>query len=386
MTNKIQLLGVAIIMTAIFTHACTVKEMDGDNNPNLIETHIKLSGVVSSTESPLPEQTKAGSGDDLVGLQIYEDGQPFAYGLFDDINSDISLYLDSRKVYKFVCTRVIGNDNDYYTSNPLNDLNFYTSSDGIYFLNTGDELGYEYYNKYNSYRHPLYIRDKYGKKIFDSDSYVFVLNDGYGFPFVRTYSHVTFLSYKVKTSNKTTVDDYEFQHIKLNTDLGPDFYCSAVKATNRLTDSSTEEMAFLSEPYVGTYENNSYSAIERFYGECNDFIPEVGKSAVINLKGVYFKLQYSITGITDGYVSLTIGNGEKQFVAMNNLSSSYSSEVLTFCFNNIKDAWQYDDYMENLTVSMKWMRGIGIEQDLGSQVIQVKRNALNNITINLNTN
>ena len=56
-----------------------------------------------------------------------------------------------------------------------------------------------------------------------------------------------------------------------------------------------------------------------------------------------------------------------------------------YSFNNIVDAWTYDDYTENLTVSMKWMRGVGIEQDLGSQVIQVKRNALNTITIALDT-
>ena len=61
-----------------------------------------------------------------------------------------------------------------------------------------------------------------------------------------------------------------------------------------------------------------------------------------------------------------------------------TSDGQVFAFNDIYNAWLYaDNYTENLTVSIQWTRGIGITQDLGSKVIQVKRGQMNIVHITL---
>lgn len=125
----------------------------------------------------------------------------------------------------------------------------------------------------------------------------------------------------------------------------------------------------------------------RYYGIADKFTASgTNKQINLALKSVGFGLQYKITGVTDGTVSLTIKNDDKTFYANNDITSSYTSSINYWGFENIEDAYNYDDYTENLTVSMKWMRGVGIEQDLGSQMIQVKRGAVNVVEIALDTN
>ena len=48
-----------------------------------------------------------------------------------------------------------------------------------------------------------------------------------------------------------------------------------------------------------------------------------------------------------------------------------------------KRCFDADNYTENLTVSLSWERGVGVTQDLGSKQIQVKRNVMNVVRIQL---
>ena len=104
------------------------------------------------------------------------------------------------------------------------------------------------------------------------------------------------------------------------------------------------------------------------------------------MKHLVYGLQCNVTGVTDGTASITIKNGDNVLLEKTDISGEYHSDNLLFSCSSLYDAWQYaDNYTENVTVSMNWLRGVGVSQDLGSQVVQVKRNCKNVINISLST-
>lgn len=121
------------------------------------------------------------------------------------------------------------------------------------------------------------------------------------------------------------------------------------------------------------------------YGEITDYSPN-GEFETLNvdLKRVGFKLKYELSGVTDGEVTVKIANSDKTFFQETISSATYESATNFYAFYEARNAWLYaDNYSENLTVSVSWLRGIGVTQDLGSTTVQVKRNCLNNIKITL---
>lgn len=107
----------------------------------------------------------------------------------------------------------------------------------------------------------------------------------------------------------------------------------------------------------------------------------------VELKRVGFQLKYEISGVTDGEVTVKVYNNSKTFIDNTTNTATYSSNPVFYAFKNAYDAWQYaDDYMENFTLAVSWLRGIGITEDYGTKTIQLKRNCLNNIKINMGSN
>jgi hypothetical protein len=122
-----------------------------------------------------------------------------------------------------------------------------------------------------------------------------------------------------------------------------------------------------------------------FYGEAVDYSPTGDYETLdLNFKRVGFKLKYELSGVTDGEVTVKVYNSKRTFIENTTNTSSYVSEEQFIAFYDAQSAWEYaDNYSENLTVAVSWKRGIGVTQDLGTKVIQVKRNCLNNIKITL---
>ena len=122
-----------------------------------------------------------------------------------------------------------------------------------------------------------------------------------------------------------------------------------------------------------------------FYGEVNGYIPTGEYSTMeFPLKRTGFKLKYELSGVTDGKVTVKVYNSERTFIENTTSSKSYESDTQFIAFYDTYSAWKYaDNYTENLTVAVTWVRGTGITQDLGTKTIQVKRNCLNNIKIKL---
>ncbi len=129
-----------------------------------------------------------------------------------------------------------------------------------------------------------------------------------------------------------------------------------------------------------------YPQIDRYYGELSGYKATSSGQVNIEMRHVVFGIKYKVTGITDGTVSISIKNSQTTFFQNSEINSDITSETKMFSFENVKSAWEYaDDYTENVTVSMSWLRGVGVNQDLGSQSVQIKRNKVNIINIALST-
>lgn len=147
---------------------------------------------------------------------------------------------------------------------------------------------------------------------------------------------------------------------------------------------------FLDVSYVSITKSDSKDycrAIDRFYGEVNDYTPTVNGVVNIDLKRVSFGLKVKVSGITDGSAAVTIKNNYNTFASLSGLSTAYEGAGEMFSMYNITDAWKYADidYQEQIQVSVVWTRGIGIKQDLGTKTINVKRNAMNIVHIKLSS-
>lgn len=157
-------------------------------------------------------------------------------------------------------------------------------------------------------------------------------------------------------------------------------------ATSTSVKSYTGYTTNLSKIDTGSLLKVSYpSCTDWLYGKATGFTAD-GTTATCNipLRRVGFKLKYELEGVTDGSVTVTIKNNTRKFFERTTTTPSYSSETLFIAFSDTASAWQYaDNYMENMTVSVSWARGIGVTQALGSKVVSIKRNCLNKIKISL---
>lgn len=185
---------------------------------------------------------------------------------------------------------------------------------------------------------------KNGKNVIFSDP------DGYSYPFRDYYYHM-------KLSNKL-----EFSY----SDYSNRFGCG-------LSDMKDEE----------TY---SYPETDRFYGEVDNYTPTENGVVNMDLKRTAFGLQYKVSGVSDGTVSVTIKISGQTLFAKSNITTDYTSEEKVITFYDVYSAWLYaDNYTDKVTVSASWTRGNGITQDLGSKEVVVKRNRMNIIHIKLAT-
>lgn len=303
---------------------CENKAVLDSNEDKMVEVSFSLGGEVTTEDSSLG-QTRAGETDsnDLIGIQVYEGTTPYAYGLFDNISGQ-TIYLHSGKTYKFECTKIVN---------------------GKSLLKKLD-MGHSYSV---SYAGKIYYDDFYS----DQPD---VPTCGFGYPF----------------------------HVDSNRG-----YLHLSEPSNMFTYFSTAYFVSLSEVECALSTSESrvyYPELYRYYGEASNFTPSANSTVTINMKQTGFGLKYVVQGVTDGSASITIKNDKRTFFTKSDIASSFTSNGLFFQFEDVKGAWQYaDDYSENVTVSMSWLRGVGVNQDLGSQVVQVKRNKLNIINISLST-
>lgn len=270
-----QILSLLLVVTFC---SCSKEDAPVQEEDKFYTVSLKFNGDITTADSPL---TRGTATDDLYGLLVWQDGEFFGGGVYDNVES-MKVRLQSSKKYKFVVTVVKNGKNVLYSS----------SSAPFY---------YELSNKLNS------ARNSYG----DFKS---------GWSRIKSGSH---------------------------------YY---------------------------------YPETDRFYGELDNYTPIENGVANIDLKRTAFGLQYKVSGVSDGTVTITIRNGYETFFTKSDIAADYTSEEKVITFGDVYSAWQYaDNYTEKVTVSASWARGIGITQNLGSKEVVVKRNRMNIIHIKLAT-
>lgn len=357
---------VIILAMAAFLFGCD-KEFSSDNlNDDVFTVNLTLSGEVSVTEEPL---TKSISSNDLVGIQVYQNDVPYAYGLFDDA-SKMSINLHTGKEYTFKSQIIKGGKSKL----PRISMSSGQPCYGNYGqLHTGKQGDY-----YTSYRILPDIRH------FKSTVYYFIPNImGYGEPFcfndIASPVYTGFSEYTTLKIGYQIYYQFPDEH-KLSRRV-----TQVIDITNQFIYDSNNSMN-ITTSVIRTFNDNSLN-IDRYYGEATfkNVTGEVNAFA-INMKHLVYGLQCNVTGVSDGTASVIIKNGDNTLLEKADISGEYHSEKMMFGFSDMHSAWQYsDDYSENVTVSLTWHRGVGITQDLGSAVVQVKRNCMNVINVSLST-
>ena len=354
MKKIIYLLAIASIFSAC--KDALPENLDDD----IISVGLSLSGEISITDEPL---TKTGESNALIGIQVYQAGSPYAWGLFDTTDG-ISICLHSGSEYSIICQYIKNGKEVLHYFSKTNDatVNTYKLSDAFsgYYREKSDGPSitiatggpYNYHRSSNGYGAPFCIDDHYNPGC-ECWCTSYISNKGHYYPGSGS---------------------------ELNTSY------SICSITNHFTYSNSD--IILAASSTVSIDQTASETIDRYYGESGSFIAasESGKTINLDMKHLVYGIQCNVTGISDGTATITIKNGDTTLLSQSNISGEYHSGDLVFAFSDMHGAWQYaDNYTENVTVSMTWMRGVGILQDLGSQVVQVKRNCNNIISVSLST-
>lgn len=179
---------------------------------------------------------------------------------------------------------------------------------------------------------------------------------------------------------------HRINHVYINSVGTFRYYSNATSTELRTSYISSLR---LDEITTANLYGNKYPVCDDwFYGEINNYTPTGSYETLsLDLKRVGFQVKYELSGVTDGTVTVKLSNSTKTFIDKAISTSSYSSEPQFYAFYDVHSAWQHaNDYSENFTLSVSWLRGIGITEDYGTKTIQLKRNCLNNIKISMGNN
>ena len=300
-----------------------------DNEGKSYEVSLSLGGeFVEVSESPMSRADEIPAPKNYYGINVYcmkTDGtessfSKYAYGVFDN-TSDMKITLLEGYKYRFECTTVKEVNN-----------------------------WYQYIHNYNNSSNTAYILQPFG-----------------------TYAAEYDLFYNSRYSNG-------YRYTSLNT-----FTTSASTNLTSIKYGSSDTGFYQYNGNYYFYHNGSrfheYPALDRFYGELEDYIPTANGVATIHLKRTAFGLNLVINGVPDG--SLSWSNSD-----LNYLTSEYSStETIEipniYTFNEVYKCWQNQDtYTKDFTLNFVWTRANGYQQKF-SKTFTAKRNVNTTLTVNL---
>lgn len=336
----------AIISVLGIFAACNKQEIIEQDGQDCLVT-INMIGEITTSEEDLTKSVS--STNDLYVVQVYNGSNPFACGVFDDM-SLCKLNLKKGSSYSVHICMVrdaktyLGEDFSL-TNNGIR--SYCTSSSSSKVLYSDYKFGSYYRNESLG---PYYFGGAKGFSINYKSNYFYRTN-------CLWYNSNRYIDYYDGSTTTT---------ISRHADIPDNFQFSQIRSGRLL---------YIFYP----------TCTDWFYGEVNNYTPN-GETATMDivLRRTGFGLKYELSGVTDGEVTVKVYNDSRTFIENTTNTSSYESEEQFIAFHDSYSAWQYaDDYTENMTVAVTWKRSIGVTQDLGTKVIQVRRNCLNNIKITL---
>ena len=139
------------------------------------------------------------------------------------------------------------------------------------------------------------------------------------------------------------------------------------------------------------YSSGYYPLTDRYYGETTDYTPKEGGVVSIDMKRVVFGMQFEVSGISDGSFSFEVvdANVEPEpAFSKGDITSDTTFEEEIHTYRYVYACWQNasssDNYSQDFTINMTWVRGNGVTQTLNPLKVTFKRNVMTTVRINLN--
>ncbi len=357
-----------IIAAFIFSiFSCTKADIQSkDENGDCLVT-INPVGEISTTDNPL---TKV-STSNIYMLQVYQNDTSYAVGLFNDL-SLMKVYLRKGLSYKI------------YVSAAYGIKSYLTSSNSTI--------------KYSTPSNPSsYDIELYCKQYLSSSEPNF--NNQWNSGVVQTRTNL----FMKETSNCASIGlntiyySYKPNVIFNYSSTGRFFYFTDISYYEGPNTPATNFYVLYGYVYfrkprlielgkaIINGEINPITTLDWFYGGTTFTPTGEYQTLDLNFKRVGYKLKYELSGVTDGEVTVTIKTQSGKVLIQNTTNTeTYSGDAIFVPYYDIASVYQNpNNYYENLIVSVSWLRGIGVTQDLGSTTIQVKRNNLNRVRISL---
>ena len=375
-----------MISIAAVIAACSKQEplqQGGEEGQDCVVT-LNTTGEITTTVQGLTKSTP--STNDLYVVQVYKAGEPFACGVFDEI-SRARLNLKTGSTYDILICMV-------------RDAKNYLGED-FSLTNNGIRSYFTVYEskKYSSYSPSTYgyfpsrVKPNYTGTSYSSydESYYYLYSNNILGPYYLQggyyFNYNSINSTKFYTTGNFYYNSNKYLvYYESNTSIFLERYTPYAVSTSLSTSKYGFDSFIFNQIRLGQLNGISYpTCTDWFYGEVNGYSPN-GETATLDvvLKRTGFGLKYELSGVTDGEVTVKVYNDTRTFIENTTNTSSYESEEQFIAFYDTYSAWQYaDNYTENMTVAVTWKRSIGVTQDLGTKVIQVKRNCMNNIKITL---
>ena len=231
-----------------------------------------------------------------------------------------------------------------------------TSSKDLYGINV-------YYDKEKDGN----IDDHYAYGLFDNtEDMVITLLTGYKYKFECTYV----------PNGKEYNDYYSSFWVR-----GPFNSNANTKIWNKFIAEASTYLSYMKYGnYSGSAPRYGVAGADRFYGELDGYSPSEGGNVIIDMKRCVFGIKINVSGLSDG--SLQLGD------CFNTGSFTVSSDGIARneirAFKSVYECWKTSqEYSVTESMGIKWIRGNGVTQDLGSPRITFTRNVLTTVNINL---
>lgn len=408
-----KILIVSILMF-VFCAACTKTEIKiKDHNKGDCLVTINPLGDITTSYSPL---TKANTNNIYI-LQVTQNDTVYASGLFDDL-SQVRVYLHKGQQYKFKISAAYGIKNiDSGRVFYNNKLQFFVRDSSSFDLKFNFGLSEEkniepigWWHTHDVYDHPHigYVHSyNICTRSTSAQGHIVdtALNKVFNIPLnslIYAYKYPYYMGTRMNgTGNQrklTSAIAKKRDDMDILDDIESYYYYTGTgsSVSPNLNNKEWRHIYLRSIKYysIGKAfvlgEKNPTYLDDWFYGETT-FTP-TGEMEILdmNFKRVGYKLKYELNGVTDGEVTVTIKTPSPDYkILIQNTTNTatYSGDEIFVPFYDIANAFSNaTNYQENVVVSVSWLRGIGITQDLGSKTIQVKRNNLNRVRIELGNN
>ena len=330
---------------------------------NEVTVLLNLGGEILVADEPM---TRGENDPDIYGIQVYKDGEPFAHGVLDHVDN-LKINMLKGGSYKIVVSMIKNGVNLLCSEgNMERDETF------SYDINkNGYRVPNSYFGElYAFVTYPPYY--KFFVQLIKNNAQLYL--DGY------KYDKIKYIKPKEGTITYTLPfafagGEYMYPHL---------FENKMMYNGEKAGDNFELNMLGISATVLADGKIWKYPEVDRFYGEIDNYVPQSNGSLTIDMKRTGFGLKCQVTGITDGSVHVKIENDSRVFFEDEAITDDTISDEKVFTFANVRDAWLYaDNYEEKLRVTVDWLRGIGITENLGTATISVKRNTMNKVRINL---